>query len=168
MQFLSIVIRKARIEDTQVIMDMTNKAYSIYFGSTGIAFKRTNRYPGPRYQNTSEIETNLDSFYVLLQDKKIIGAVKAKPNGSIVKIGSLAIDPDHQGKGYGSKLLTYVESLAPVAQLPFISCQTNLLPFYFKRGYREVRRQFISELIASEPSLADVTRDNLELITLQK
>lgn len=144
-------------------MDVTNKAYSIESGSTGIAFKSTNRY-----QNRTEIHINLDSFYVLIQTKKIIGAVKAKTSGSTIEIGSLAIDPDHQGKGFGSKLLTYVESLAPVAQLGCVSCRTDLLPFYYKRGYQEVRRQFISELIASEPDLVYVTRDNLELITLQK
>ena len=99
---------------------------------------------------------------------QVIGSVKAKSNGKIVEIGSLAIDPEFQGQGYGSKLLAHVESLAPVAQLGCVSCRTDLLPFYTKRGYQEVQRRFISELIVSEPDLAFVTRDNLELITLQK
>ena len=144
-------------------MDITNKAYAIESGSTGIAFKST-----PRYQNITEIQMNLKYFQVLLLNNKIIGSVKAQCNEKIVEIGSLAIDPDYQGKGYGSKLLAHVESLAPVSRLGCVSARTDLLPFYAKRGYKEVHRQFVSDLIASEPDLAFVTRGNLELITLQK
>ena len=50
----------AKNEDLQDIMDITNRAYAIESGSTGIAFKST-----PRYQNSNEIQQNLKDFHVL-------------------------------------------------------------------------------------------------------
>ena len=45
-----------------------------------------------------------------------------------------------QGKGYGSQILDFAESLASIAQLEVVSCRSDLFPYYMKRGYKEVRR----------------------------
>ena len=40
-----------------------------------------------------------------------------------------------QGKGYGSKIFDFAESLANITQIDCVSCRTDLFPFYVKRGY---------------------------------
>ena len=91
---MSTSIRKAEIRDLVRIMEISNRAYDIESGSTGIAFKSTRRY-----LNLEEIRKDLRYFYVLLlNDTKIIGAVKTKVDidSNVVEIGSLAVDPHYQ------------------------------------------------------------------------
>ena len=38
----------------------------------------------------------------------------------------------------GAVSVLLCESLAPVSQVDVVSCRTDLLPFYAKRGYAEV------------------------------
>ena len=47
-----------------------------------------------------ESEADIDYYYVLKNDKDIVGAVMAKvdENLKIVEIGPLAVDPNHQVK----------------------------------------------------------------------
>lgn len=40
-----------------------------------------------------------------------------------------------QGKGIGSRILDFAESLAQVAQMIVAECRSDLIPFYLRRGY---------------------------------
>ena len=75
-------------------MTVVNLAYEIEIGNSGIAFKSA-----PRYQDISEVEENLENFYVMKsKEGKIIGVVSAEVDKeqSIVYIGPIAVDPEHQ------------------------------------------------------------------------
>ena len=69
-----------------------------------------------------------------------------------------------QGKGYGSKILDFAESFASKAQLKTVSCRSDLLSIYAKRGYKEIRRYPVEQDLPSEL----LTRKGLEMIVFEK
>ncbi len=60
--------------------------------------------------------------------------------------------------------ITFAESLAPVAQMTVVSCRTDVLPMYKRKGYVETGRLPIGYLL--QPEL--LTRDGLEFVVLRK
>lgn len=69
-----------------------------------------------------------------------------------------------QGMGYGRELLNFAESTRPKSQVYVVSCRTDNLPLYEKRGYKEISRCPAESIIPPET----LTRDGLEMIKLQK
>ena len=69
-----------------------------------------------------------------------------------------------QGMGYGGELLDFAESTRPKSQVYVVSCRTDILPWYEKRGYKEISRCPAESIIPQET----LTRDGLEMIKLQK
>ena len=77
---------------------------------------------------------------------------------------SYSNEPFLQGKKYGAKLLDLAESLASTSQIQTVSCRTDLLAFYAKRGYTEVGRYPANQFIPEET----MTRTGLEMVKMQK
>ncbi len=49
----------------------------------------------------------------------------------------LAVHPEHQGKGYGAKLMDAVENKArEKVTLGVPSCRQDVIPFFLRRGYK--------------------------------
>ena len=69
-----------------------------------------------------------------------------------------------QGKGIGSKIMEFCESLAKTVQIDVVSCRSDLFPFYTKRGFKEVKRVPSETFIPVEV----LTRSGLETIIMQK
>ena len=55
-----------------------------------------------------------------------------------------------QGQGLGSKVLDFLEQLAPIQVVGLVSCRTDIEPMYVKRGYNLVRRDPITDHISKE------------------
>ena len=72
-----------------------------------------------------------------------------------------------QGQGVGTTLLKFAESLAPVSRIGCVSCRTDLLPFYAKRGYFRVKHVPIKNFVDSEPSLGNLTRNDITMIIME-
>ena len=79
--------------------------------------------------------------------------------------GPLAVLPALQGRGLGGLLLDYAETKADIAELSIVSCRTDLLGFYQRRGYR-----FISEVPAENTTaeMEKLTRPGITLKYFQK
>lgn len=76
---------------------------------------------------------------------RMLGAVRALPDGELLLIGRLAIAPDVQGKGIGSRLLEAVEARGREAgcreaELFTGSLSEANLRLYQRSGYRETGR----------------------------
>ena len=85
-------------QDVDEIFEIVNSAYSVNIGDSGRAFKSANRYT-----STISVMDDLPFIWVLRADGKplqgnIIGCTKAVVNNNtqIVKIGPVAVRPDHQ------------------------------------------------------------------------
>lgn len=66
--------------------------------------------------------------------KELIGH---DPTGAHVVIMSVAVAPDHQGKGYASRLLkAFITEMRSLGKREIhLICQTNLIDFYARFGF---------------------------------
>ena len=48
----------------------------------------------------------------------------------------------YQGKGYGTKLMDFAESLAPIQQVGVVSCRSDVMPIY-KGIIHRIRSTFL-------------------------
>ena len=101
-------------------------------------------------QTLDELRAELDTSVALkaLSDRRIVGAVRAHVDGSVMHVGRLTVAPDFQGHGIGTQLLAAVEALAPAAVTRFALFTGHLsvanLRLYERHGYAEVRRAELS------------------------
>ena len=82
------------------------------------------------------------------KDGDLIALIEVVPAASHLLIENIAVRPDRQEHGIGSKLLDHAEALARSHRLDAIELYTNAafasnLAFYSRRGYQEYRRAMI-------------------------
>jgi len=98
----------------------------------------------PLTQTLAEVEAELVTNLgcVALIGPRMVGAVRAQRDGDLLLIGRLAIAPDMQGRGIGSKLLAAVEARtdATEAELFTGSLSEANLRLYQREGYVETER----------------------------
>ena len=77
-------------------------------------------------------------FIVAVNDHdEMIGCGQLKPHGKeILELASLAVYPDHQGKGVARAIVEYLlmDSPRPL----YLMCESSLGPFYEKFGFRGI------------------------------
>jgi len=100
-------------------------------------------------------------FIVAVNDLgEMIGCGQLKPHGKeILELASLAVYPDHQGKGVARAIVQYLLKDSP--RPLYLMCESSLGPFYEKFGFRgisyeEMPRYFqrISKLVGLATTLA--------------
>nr|WP_208382368.1 GNAT family N-acetyltransferase [Microbacterium ulmi] len=92
---------------------------------------------------TAELHDNLGLVAHL--GPRMVGAVRARRDGALLLVGRLAIAPDVQGLGIGSRLLSAVEERgrgagAAEAELFTGSLSAANLRLYERSGYAEAQR----------------------------
>ncbi len=114
----------------------------------------------PLVQTLADLERELRRGLGLkaLLGHRLVGAIRARIEGGTCQIGRLAVVPDLQGRGIGTKLLTQLEAQVAldVARYELYVGSLSLphLRLYERFGYTEFRRERM--------------RSNLELVFLQK
>ncbi|MGB4090608.1 MAG: GNAT family N-acetyltransferase [Ruminococcus flavefaciens] len=104
------MIKRAEYKDLQEILYLQYLAYQSeaeLFGSKDIP---------PLKQTLAEVIEEFNNGIILkLTDENgtIIGSVRAAEKNGTVYIGKLMVHPDHRCKGYGTKLLSEIESCYP-------------------------------------------------------
>jgi len=98
-------------------------------------------------QTLDEVRAELDDNLgvVAVDGARIVGAARAKADGTLLLIGRIAIAPDQQGGGIGSQLLAAVEARGrdagcTEAELFTGSLSEANLRLYERAGYRECDR----------------------------
>lgn len=127
------MIIKAEYNDLQEILNLQYLSYQSeaeLFGSRDIS---------PLKQTLSEVidEFNNGIILKMVIDNKIIGSVRAIEKNGTVYIGKLMIHPDFRCKGYGSKLLTEIESYFPKKRFELFTSTRSIdnIRLYQKMGY---------------------------------
>ncbi|WP_234122899.1 GNAT family N-acetyltransferase [Clostridium hydrogenum] len=134
-------IKKAKIEDAQVITDIKTKAFNkeinTYLGRNG----------GPPGYDKVESEIDIIKEFIAYKielDNQIIGALfLISLDDSKMRFEDFVIDPSFQGKGYGYTVMELVEKTYPhinewQLSTPVFSVGNQHL--YKKFGYVEVSR----------------------------
>jgi len=100
-------------------------------------------------------------FVVAVNEQdKMIGCGQLKPHGKdILELASLAVYPEHQGKGVGRALIEYLLKDSP--RPLYLMCESSVGPLYEKFGFREIPYeempryfQRISKLVGLATTLA--------------
>ena len=128
-----VTISRADFSDLQDILDLQYLAYqseAALFGTQDIP---------PLKQTLVEVKDEFKAGIILKMtlDDRIIGSVRAMEKNGTVYIGKLMVHPDHQHKGYGSKLLTEIERCYPNLRYELFTSTRSRdnIRLYLKMGY---------------------------------
>ena len=149
-----MIIKTATIDDLPAILDLQKVCYL----QEAEIYDTTEIPPLKETIKDLEIAFLQGTIFLKLEEKnEIIGSVRAYETDGTCYIGKLIVHPHFQNKGYGTQLLSSIESL-------FMNCDrfelftghksSKNLYLYTKLGYREFERVFMY--------------DGLELIFLEK
>ena len=157
------MIRKATYDqDLEQTHEIINSAYDITVGSTGIACKKSPRWPKDMYHES--IKRYMEDMYVYVENDEILGCIRVILNNDRVNIGPIAVSKEHQKRGIGSKLIDFAESLAKRTEIQVLDCRTDLIPFWENRNYREIRKENIENVF----DIQRFSRSDVKVIFYEK
>lgn len=113
------VIRLGTREEADRVTDIVERAYSPYV-------ERIGKKPAPMEDNYHKKILD-ESLHVLLIDDVLVGFIIVYFVDDALLIENIAIDPAHQGKGFGSHLIKFAEILARREKCTSITLYTNEL-----------------------------------------
>jgi ribosomal protein S18 acetylase RimI-like enzyme len=126
-------LRRARREDAEAIRNLARAAYAKWVPVIG-------REPKPMAADyeTAVLEHRFDLLYA---DGVLVGLIETVDEKNRLLVENVAISPDHQGRGLGSRLMAHAEELAASLGHDCIWLYTNKrftenVALYLKLGYR--------------------------------
>ena len=136
-----VAVRDIRIEDAGEVLTLQRAAFvqeALIYGTPDLP---------PLTQTLDELVHELHDNLgcVAFVGPRMVGAVRARLDGSLLLVGRLAVAPDQQGTGIGARLLTAVEARgrdagASEAELFTGSLSEANLRLYEREGYVETQR----------------------------
>ncbi len=95
--------------------------------------------------------------------------ISVQLKGTMAEFGTFAVHPEDQGQGVGSKLLKHAENYAQkhanLFQVSVVNKNTDLINYYFRRGYHENRRTLP---FPNSDKVGKPLRDDIFLVMLEK
>jgi len=131
------MIRVARIQDADSIRNCAEAAYGLYVARIGMK-------PPPMVADFESLIKDR-SVYVLEDETGIAGYIVFYPRGDHLHIENIAVDPMAQRRGYGKRLIAFVEAEARRRKIQAVELYTHQkmtenIAYYPKLGYREIDR----------------------------
>ena len=85
------------------------------------------------------IDLDWKRFVVAVNDRdEMLGCGQLKPHGKdILELASLAVFPEHRGKGIARALIEYLLKDSP--RPLYLMCESSVGPLYEKFGFREIQ-----------------------------
>ena len=145
------MIKLATINDIPEIIS-TTRACAAYMIKNGI-YQWNEHYPS---EKAFKKDIKRNELYVLHEANKIIGTIVISTlmdeeyipiqwltNGNNIYIHRLSVHPNHQGKGYAQKLMTFAENHAKTTRFNSVRLDTfsqnkRNQKFYETRGYQKL------------------------------
>jgi GNAT superfamily N-acetyltransferase len=133
----ALQLRRATAADAANVRALTRSAYAKWVPLIG-------REPLPM---TADYDRAVADHVIDLWEERgeLLALIEVVRGADHLSIENIAVRPDQQGKGLGSKLLDHAERLALALGLNEIRLYTNAafasnLSFYSRRGYQEYQR----------------------------
>lgn len=138
------VITKAEKEDLEEILKLQYLAYqseAALFGNKDIP---------PLKQTLEEVIAEYEAGIVLKmtgEDDRIIGSVRAYEKDGTAYIGKLMVDPSHQRKGYGRRLLLEAEKHFPGKRYELFTSTRSKdnIRLYESVGYKQFAQKGVDD-----------------------
>ncbi|MGE0701501.1 MAG: GNAT family N-acetyltransferase [Hyphomicrobiaceae bacterium] len=138
-----LLVRRATPADAALVRASTRRAYAKWVAVVG-------REPRPM---TADYERAVTEHLIDLAEieGRHAGLIEMKPEADHLLIVNVAVEPERQGQGLGSRLLAHAEDVARRHGLPELRLYTNgamasNIALYRRRGYREDRREVTGPL----------------------
>jgi len=141
---MDIKILEAELKDLEEILALQKVAYK------SEAKIHDDYSIPPLHQAMDEIREEFQNqlFLKVIKENKIIGSVRAYEKNNTCFVGKLIVEPEYQNAGIGTRLMTEIEKqLKQVRRFELFTgykSKKNLY-FYIKIGYKEFRREKISD-----------------------
>lgn len=128
----SLIIRRAGSDQVAQIRDLTVRAYAKWVPITP-------RKPRPMTADY-DVSMQTNQFDLLYENDRLVGLIETVQQDEEMMIVNVAIDPVHQGKGFGTRLMKHAEQLAKGSALRATRLYTNKLmteniTLYERLGY---------------------------------
>ena len=133
-----VVIRRATVGDAEAVAAITAAAYSKYIARIG-------RQPRPMSDDYRQV-IQVHPVWVADIDERLVGLLVLMAEPEAMLIYSVAVDPGHQKRGLGRRLLALAEEQARAAGYRRIRLYTNEhmienIALYRRLGYEETGRE---------------------------
>lgn len=161
-------MNRATRRDLDQIFDLVNLSFKMEIGKSGLAYRKCDKY-----KLKDQTRKHLDDMWVAREGRKIVGCVRSVSHNGVTEIGPLAVLPDYQGQGIGAKLMDAVEHRGrnDKCTVGIVSCRTDVIPFFIKRGYKLMVTKSVEEMGKLYPDdLGEkvITRTDIEFVILMK
>lgn len=129
----SLILCRAGPSQVDQIRELTLRAYAKWVPITP-------RKPRPMTADYSA-SVQVNQFDLLFENGGLVGLIETAQQGDELMIVNVAVDPDHQGKGFGTRLMEHAVQLAKASHLRATRLYTNKLmteniTLYERLGYR--------------------------------
>ena len=96
---------------------------------------------------TEAIKSELTKILKVVEDRNIVGSVRAFEKEGTCHIGRLIIRPDYQNKGIGKKLMGAIEKCFEGVRYELFTghISEKNLPFYEKLGYKRYKTEKVTD-----------------------
>lgn len=142
---LDVTISAAAVEDAEQILSLQRLAFQ-----SEAALYDDYAIP-PLTQTLEQLEAEFDTHLILkaVINKRIIGSVRGRMDGTTCCIGRLMVHPDYQGRGIGKMLMAAIESYCATQRYEIFTGERSAanLHLYHAIGYREFQRKTISSKV---------------------
>jgi GNAT superfamily N-acetyltransferase len=134
--------RTANQADAEALVPLINRAFEVelqFFSSERIDLAETLEH------------FEKGTFLLAENDGRLAACNYVELRGETGYFGLLSVDPDHQGRGLGRKLVEQAEDFCreggcSVMQIRVLNHRTELPPFYEKLGYRVARIEEVEQV----------------------
>ncbi len=130
-------VRRAAMSDAPRVTDIVRRAYAHYVVRIG-------KPPAPMNADYGRLIAD-GTVHVLEDDTTVVGVIVLIPRAGRLDLDNVAVDPDHQHRGYGRRLIAFAEAEARRLGLPEVRLYTNIamtenLALYTRLGFEETHR----------------------------
>ena len=133
----ALTVRPAAAADGAQMNRLAQAAYRRYVPRIG-------RPPAPMTADYASGASG-EHAWVAVQHGRVVGFLILTPRADHLLLDNVAVDPDRQGSGVGTRLLALAEDQARLLGLPEVRLYTNAamtenLEYYPRKGYRQTHR----------------------------
>ncbi len=128
--------RRARVSDVPAIHAMISR-----YAAQGLLLPRSE----------AEVREHIGRFLVFAEKEKVLGCVALDPYGpDLAEVRSLAVAPEAQGRGLGSRLLKFCLAEARRRKIARVFAVTHAPALFRRQGFASSTRHALPEKIARD------------------